>query len=155
MLSRTRLISTCLLSQPSNSKMAIAVLSAKYSQNNVQRRSAELPPQSISEEDLSQMPPVQPSSQLTSDRTGPHMHASRVTYKEKTMHDWLRPSMTHPWGRGSNIPGNKAAQRRGHMDKQTGREGQKGCLTKDSICICLNLTGLHSTCQTSYHWLRV
>lgn len=42
MLSRTRLISTCLLSQPSNSKMAIAVLSAKYSQNNVQRRSAEL-----------------------------------------------------------------------------------------------------------------
>lgn len=135
MLSRTRLISTCLLSQPRDSKMATAVLSAKYRQENVQRRSAEFPPPSISEEDLSQMPPVQTSSQLTSDRTGPHMHASRVTYKEnKPMHDWLRPSMTHPWGRGSNIPGNKAAEE-GHMDKQTGREGQKGCLTNNSICI--------------------
>lgn len=71
------------------------------------------------------------------------------------MHDWLRPSMIHPWGRGFNSPGNKAAQRRGHMDKQTGRKGQKGRLTSNSICISLNLTGLQSTCQTSYHWLRV
>ena len=69
------------------------------------------------------------------------------------MHDWLRPSMIYPWARGSNIPGNKAAQRRGHMDKQTGSEGQKGCLTNNSIC--LNPTGLHSTGQTSHHWLRV
>lgn len=55
--------------------MATAVLSAKYRQENVQRRSAEFPLQSISEEDLSQMPPVQTSSQLTSDKTGPHIHA--------------------------------------------------------------------------------
>ena len=48
------------------------------------------------------------------------------------MHDWLRPSMIHPWARGSNIPGNKAAQRRGHMDKQTGSKGQKGRLTNNS-----------------------